>query len=202
MQNRAGASLTEGVPSKDDRELLKLCLERDAAAWEALLARYQRLIYSIPIRMGFSPNDAADIFQSVCLKLLKSLSTLRHQDRISSWLTVTTRRECWRIAALRQRAHVTLPGANDNGEEQSIEAASAEPLLDEQQMIAEQQQILRDAVAALPDRCRQLITLLFYDRDEPGYVEIARRMNMPRSSMGTTRARSLAKLKELLDGKL
>ena len=202
MQNRAGTSLAGGVQSKNDRELLKLCLERDAAAWEALLARYQRLIYSIPIRMGLSPNDAADIFQSVCLKLLRSLSTLRHQDKISSWLTVTTRRECWRIAAQRQRSHVTLSCVNCNDEEQFIETASAEPLLDEQQRIAEQQQILRDAVAALPERCRQLITLLFYDRDEPGYVEIARRMNMPRSSMGPTRARCLAKLRELLDGKL
>jgi DNA-directed RNA polymerase specialized sigma24 family protein len=85
MRNWAGTVLANDLPPKDDSELLTLCLEGDESAWEVLLARYQRLIYSIPIKMGLSPNDAADIFQTVCMRLLKSLSTLRYQDRISSW---------------------------------------------------------------------------------------------------------------------
>jgi RNA polymerase sigma factor (sigma-70 family) len=202
MRNWAGTVLVEDLPPKNDRELLTLCLKGDAVAWEALLARYQRLIYSIPIKMGLSPNDAADIFQSVCMKLLKSLSTLRYQDRISSWLTVTTRREAWRIAALRRREQVIVPLDGPGGAQDLLDAKSAEAPLDEQQQILEQKQILRDGVAALPDRCRQLITLLFYSKEELDYREIARRMNIPRASMGPTRARCLSKLRKLLEGKL
>jgi DNA-directed RNA polymerase specialized sigma24 family protein len=55
----------------DDRALVEACLGGDSEAWEALILRYQRLIYSIPSRAGFSPVDAADIFQSVCLKLFQ-----------------------------------------------------------------------------------------------------------------------------------
>lgn len=202
MRNWAGTGLADDLSPTDDRKLLALCVQDDAAAWEALLARYQRLIYSIPIKMGLSPNDAADIFQSVCVKLLQNLSTLRHQDRISSWLTITTRRESWRIAALRRREQVMVPYDWGDGSDESIGPPSAEPPLDEQQRMLERQQILRDAVSALPERCRQLITLLFYNQSDLSYVEIARRMDMPRSSMGPTRARCLAKLRELLGGKL
>lgn len=202
MRNWAATGLADNLQPKDDRALLALCLESDAAAWESLLARYKRLIYSIPIRMALSPNDAADIFQSVCVKLLENLSTLRHQDRISSWLTITTKRESWRIAALRRREHVMVPYDGGDGSAESIEAASAEAPLDEQQNMLEQQQILRDAVAALPERCRQLITMLFYSQNDLSYVEIARRMDIPRSSMGPTRARCLCKLRKMLEGKL
>jgi RNA polymerase sigma factor (sigma-70 family) len=152
--------------------------------------------------MGLSPNDAADIFQTVCMRLLKSLSTLRSQDRISSWLTITTRRESWRIAALRRREQVILPIDTLGAVGRVIDAPSTEPPLDEQQRLLEQQQILRDGIAALPDRCRRLLSLLFYNKDKLGYHEIARRMNIPRSSMGPTRARCLSKLRKLLEGKL
>ena len=56
----------------DDPALVEACLGGDSDAWEALILRYKRLIYSIPIRAGFSPVDAADIFQSVCLKLFEN----------------------------------------------------------------------------------------------------------------------------------
>jgi RNA polymerase sigma factor (sigma-70 family) len=191
----------DDLPPRNDRELLTLCLKGDPDAWQALTARYQRLIYSIPIKMGLSPNDAADIFQSVCLKLLKNLSTLHNQDRISAWLTVTTRRESWRIAAMRQREQVFVPLDRPEVPGEFIEAPSTEPPLDELHQALEQQHILREAVAALPERCRQLITLLFYSNDLD-YEEIARRMDMPRSSMGPTRARCLEKLRKLLDGRL
>ena len=203
MRNGAKTVLVYYLPPKNDRERLTLCLKGDGVAWEALLARYQGLIYSIPIKMGLSPNDAADIFQSVCMKLLKSISTLRYQDRISSWLTVTTRRESWRIAALRRREQVIVPLYGPGGVQDFIDARSAEPpQLDEQQQMLEQQQVLRDGIAALPDRCRELITLLFYSKERLDYHEIARRMNMPRASMGPTRARCLSKLRKLLEGKL
>src|SRR4030095_11446389 len=85
----------------DDRALVEACLRGDSDAWEALILKYQRLIYSIPIRAGFSPVDAADIFQSVCLKLFEKLATVRKQGNISSWLMTTTSRECWRVVEKR-----------------------------------------------------------------------------------------------------
>ena len=89
----------------DDSQLIEGCLAGDNSAWEALISRYSRLIYSIPLKSRLSPDDAADIFQSVCLKLYEKLDTLRDHDRISSWLITTTTRECWRVAARNRRPY-------------------------------------------------------------------------------------------------
>jgi RNA polymerase sigma factor (sigma-70 family) len=72
----------------------------------------------------------------------------------------------------------------------------------EAQVILEQQQVIREAVLQLPERCRRLITMLFYEKDELSYADIARIMKMPVASVGPTRARCLEKLRKLLDGKV
>ncbi len=77
----------------EDRELVAACLRGDQKAWESLVVRYQRLIYSIPVKARLSPDDAADIFQSVCLKLLQNLGTLREHENIVAWLIKTPTRE-------------------------------------------------------------------------------------------------------------
>ena len=202
MTNRAEIGTANPLAPQGDRDLLGACLKGDSAAWEALIVRYQRLIYSIPIKMGLSPNDAADVFQSVCLKLLEGLSTLRSLEAISAWLTTTTKRECWRAAARRRREHIAVPFESEDDPDEFIHIASSAPGADHEHEVLEQQQILRDAVNVLPERCRKLITMLFYREDELSYAEIARRMNMPLNSMGATRARCLAKLKTLVEGKL
>ena len=66
----------------------------------------------------------------------------------------------------------------------------------------EQQQLVREAVESLPERCRHLLTMLFYEKDELSYADIGRRLGMPVSSVGPTRARCLEKMKRLLQGRL
>ncbi len=186
----------------DDRALVEACLAGETEAWEALIHRYQRLIYSIPIRAGFSPVDAADIFQSVCLRLFQKLATLRKQEKISSWLMTTTTRECWRVVEKRRRE--TQPSIYDEDYERDIvnQLASREPLADQQRIDVQRQQAVREAVESLSERCRALITLLFYSKEEPSYADIARLMKLPLNSVGPTRARCLQKLKRILEGKI
>lgn len=186
----------------DDRTLVDGCLAGDSGAWESLIRRYQRLIYSIPIRAGFSPVDAADIFQSVCVKLLRKLPTLRDRTKVSSWLMTTTTRECWRLIETRRRE--TQPSIYGEEYDRDIlnNLESSEPLAEQQRMSLERQQAVREAVAALNERCRLLITLLFFDKDELSYAEIARRAGIPQNSLGPNRARCLQRLRRVLEGKL
>ena len=93
-------------------------------------------------------------------------------------------------------------GADLDGLTEVEQVAATASLADADHLALQQQQILREAVEALPDRCRELITLLFYKKDELKYSDIARRMNMPAASVGPNRARCLEKLRKLLDGKI
>jgi RNA polymerase sigma factor (sigma-70 family) len=81
----------------------------------------------------------------------------------------------------------------------------AEPLADNSflpealMLRLEEQNKVRAAMAALDERCRRLLALLFYRTDTPSYTEIAATLGMSEGSVGPTRARCLQKLHHLLD---
>ena len=81
---------------ESDAALVRACLAGDEDAWEELVDRYGRLVYSIPRRLGLSAVDADDVFQNVFAALFRRLADLRDQSRLTSWLITTTYRECWR----------------------------------------------------------------------------------------------------------
>ena len=55
--------------STPDDRLVDQCLKGSEEAWSALIDKYKRLIFSIPVRQGFSADDSSEIFQEVCLAL-------------------------------------------------------------------------------------------------------------------------------------
>src|SRR5579862_7339169 len=85
------------IRSSSDAKLVAGCLSGDPRSWDALIARYQGLIYTLARRMGLSAADADDIFQTVSLRLYQNLSELRDVTRLPSWLVSTTRREVWHL---------------------------------------------------------------------------------------------------------
>ena len=60
-----------------------------------LLDRYKNLIYSIPVRYGAPPQDAADIFQAVCLDLFNELPRLRDANALQGWLIRVATHKCY-----------------------------------------------------------------------------------------------------------
>lgn len=208
-QDAVGEVIGTSMPSRiedtsdfTDPQLIEACLAGRQEAWEELLSRYQRLIYSIPIQAGMSRADAAEVFQSVSIKLLKKLSTLRDRERLAKWVATTTTRESWKLARSRRRDNARSASSEDDGSYDFNIIASALPLQEEQQLLVEKQQIVQEAVRSLPEKCRELITLLFLRPDEPSYEEVSEKMGIPESSIGPTRARCLQKLKKMLEGKV
>jgi RNA polymerase sigma factor (sigma-70 family) len=181
----------------DDSSLIARCLAGDEAAWEALISRYQRLIYSIPIRYGMGEEVAADVFQAVSMRMLERLDTVKDRTRLGAWLIMTTRRECWRVSH-RLRREAPIGEGGDDEDEYRSELVDDRPLVDDEMLQLEEQQRVREAVAALPERARELLELLFFAEDRPSYEEISRRLGMPVASIGPTRARALEKLRALL----
>ena len=202
MKHKPNLDAANKFAESEDSDLVTACLKSDASAWEALIVRYQRLIYSIPLKARLSQDDAADIFQSVCLRLYEKLASLRDHEKLSSWIITTTTRECWRLSNRQRRERPADERGTEEGEDSMQQLVADSPLIDEQRIVLEQQQAVRQAVGALPERCKDLVTLLFYKKDDLSYTEIARQMDMPVASIGPTRARCLEKLKKLLQGKI
>lgn len=185
------------MPSTTDSDaaLLQACREGDAEAWELLVRRYQRLIYAIPRRAGLGEDLAAEVFQHVCVMLLEHIARIERPERLGAWLATTARRESWRMLR-RQGATTPLP-EDDEGKLTSFPDPALLP--DELLEHLERQQAVRQALAGLDERCRQLLTLLFYRPDPPPYAEIAAAMGVPEGSIGPTRGRCLQRLRRALE---
>src|SRR2546430_17465565 len=74
---------TEGVVWSDTL-LVKECLAGSEEAWSMLIEKYKALIYSIPVKYGLPPQEAADVFQATCTELLVRLPEIREPRALRS----------------------------------------------------------------------------------------------------------------------
>lgn len=180
-----------------DSDLLRRCQARDERAWDTLLQRYERLVYSVPLRCGLSEEDAADVFQFVCVQLLNNLEKVRGEDHLTAWLITLAKRESWRLLRVRSR-QVEWP---EDDRELGIEGGNgaAEGALPEEALLQlERQQLVRRGLEQMDGRCRTLLEALYSTDPMPSYDQVAALTGIPRGSLGPTRARCLEKLKRIL----
>lgn len=186
--------MDEPWKSSADAELIEGCLKGNEKAWQVLVLRYKRLVYSVPVKWGLHPEDAVDIFQSVWLDCFRQLASLRDIDRLQPWLIRVAIRKCHRFSQT-TKARGEDPLADDE--------SNLTPISDETpaSMVADldREQTLRTAVDQLPLRCRQVIESLFFEDPRPSYSIIASRLGLSENSIGFTRERCLKRLKKLLD---
>ena len=90
-------------PERSDAELIQACRRGEEAAWEALVRKYRRLVYSIPHRGGLTAEEGSDVFQTVFLALMRSLETLHQEQTLIPWLMTTAKRETWKVRRKRAR---------------------------------------------------------------------------------------------------
>ena len=176
-----------------DKVLVARCLEGDADAWSALLAKYKALIYSIPIRYGFSREEAADIFQAVCLELIQQLGKVREPNALPKWLMQVTAHKCFHAKRQSQRLVFT------DSEETSMPEASVPPDAEFQLREVEEEQILRQALNELQPRCRSLIEMLFFEDPKRPYQEVAASLGLATGTIGLLRQKCLEHLRKSLD---
>ena len=172
--------------AQSDEELLRACRRGDEAAWEALVRRYQRLVYAVPRRAGLDEDAAADVFQDVFATLLENVEAIEQPSRLHAWLVTTARRKTWLAIKRARRTHPLDDEEGEGGEVASIP--------DEALAQLEQQHLVRAALSELEERCRTLIELLFYRAEPPAYSEVAAALGTTEGSIGPTRARCLKKL--------
>ena len=176
-----------------DKELLISCRRGDESSWQALVDRYQRLIYAIPRRAGLNEDQAGEVFQEVFVTLFEKMNEINEPDRLHAWLVTTARRKTWRLLS-KERSSTKTGDADD----EALAVVDSAPLPDEALVRLEEQHRIRMALDDLDPRCRELLTMLYYQIEPPPYSEIAAALGTPEGSIGPTRARCLKKLMKLL----
>ena len=192
--NRAPARPGADTPpdgSHDARagDLVRAAAAGDSGAWQALVDHFGGLVWSIARANGLDRVDAADVVQTVWLRLVDNLHRLREPERVGGWLTATARHESIRVSRQRQRSVPTDdPAVFDRSSGGDDDPARG-------MLRRERDAALRALVADLPDRWQDLLELLLAD-PAMSYAEVATGLSLPLGSIGPTRQRCLRTLRD------
>lgn len=183
-----------GSSASSDERLLRDCREGSQEAWETLIRKYRNLIYSIPIRVGISQEDANEIFQETCLSLLAELPRIREPRTLPAWLIKVTAHKCSRFRRTCSRFPLDF---NDELLQHAASNDNPGGVLAEIQRT----QILRESILNLATRCRTLIEKLFFTVPPEPYEAVAQSLGVPKGSIGFNRMRCLSQLRQQLEEK-
>lgn len=190
----SGGSTAAGHAAEGRAARLGACLVRavngDTGALSEIVRELNPLLWHVARGEGLGAEESADVVQTSWLELLRRLHEIRSPEALTSWLVTTTRREAWRVRELSRR-HAP------DGATQLELAPDPDPGPGERLLTDERDQILWRHVQRLPERCRKLLRIVAHVA-RPDYAAVARALGMPRGSIGPTRGRCLAKLRETL----
>ncbi len=170
--------------------LFRLARTGDQHAWRMLRESFDPLVRRIGFRHRLSADDVDDLSQRTWLKLYQCVDAIRDPAALPGWIKTTATREAIRASSTARRWS-PLATDRDGDEPRSLEPDPSDELLR-----AERRRAVREGLNRLKSRDRELLTLLVA---EPplSYEQISRRLGVPVGSIGPTRARCLAKLRDM-----
>lgn len=166
-----------------DAELLAACRRGEAAAWDQIVQRYERLIHSVALRNGLAVEDAADVTQTTFVELIGALDRFRDDDKLASWLMTVARRQAWQVRTRIRRVRPT----------DALPEQAEDPFADWGTLT-----VLHDGLAELGGRCRDLLHALYFDPTEPSYAQITEATGRSIGSIGPMRGRCLQRLRAIV----
>ncbi|MGZ4281027.1 MAG: RNA polymerase sigma factor [Gaiellaceae bacterium] len=171
-----------------DARLVAQCRSGDEQAWRALVERFSRYVYAICIQaFRLSEHDAEDVFQEVFARVYQRLESLRDDEAVRPWIGQLTRRLC--IDRLRAGSRETVEDADD------LTEIPADDVLSQ----LEEAFDVHDALAALPENCRDILDR-FFARDE-SYRTIGDALELPAGTIASRISRCLEKLRDAFEGR-
>jgi RNA polymerase sigma-70 factor (ECF subfamily) len=169
----------------EDAELLQAFTNGDVRAFEELVRRYQRPVLAIARRFARDEDDAEDLAQRAFINA---------SQRAASWRGGSFKSWLFRIVVNLAKNHLRDTARFDRGEDSSSEHPPVEASAEHRIEAAQRSRALREAVARLPRRQREVL-LLRIDGDLP-FAEIARTLGITEVNAKVNFHHAVQKLKE------
>jgi RNA polymerase sigma-70 factor (ECF subfamily) len=172
--------------AKDESALVTEAKAGSYAAFEELVNRYEKKIYRLGMNITGSPEDAEDVLQETFLKAFEHLPEFREDARFYTWIVRIAVNEAL-MKLRKRRASKEVPVEDSEDDEGAVtvrEFADWKPNPEQQLARAELENILQNAIRALPLSFRTV----FYLRDveDLSTEETAELLNL---SVGAVKAR-------------
>ena len=172
----------------EDGQLVAMALRGQPEAFATLVERYDRAVYHLAYRTLHDVEDARDATQEAFFKAFRSLRTFKPGAKFSTWIFAIAYHACCdRLNRRKRYSNEELP-----------ERADAGPGPEQQAIALDEAQRLRDAIDALPEKYRTVITLFHLQGKQ--YEEIAHVLGLPMGTVKTHLFRAKEQLRRLLSG--
>jgi Sigma-70 region 2 len=99
--HRASTQGNQAGEEPTTSELLARASAGDQVAWDQLVDRHGRLVWTVARAHSLNLDEAADASHLTWLLLAQHLGRLQQPERLAQWLATTARRESQRLRALR-----------------------------------------------------------------------------------------------------
>ncbi|QRN86656.1 sigma-70 family RNA polymerase sigma factor [Clostridia bacterium] len=177
-----------------DVELIGKFNDGDVDAFEQLIIRYEKKIYSICFYFLKNREDAEDAAQEIILKLYKKLGSFRQEAAFSTWMNYVASNTCRDYLRKRKRNKVLHLDDDIQTEDGQIsrELPSEESTPEERIENKELGVLMQDTIAKLKEDHREI--LLMREYQELSYEEIAKILEI---SVGTVKSRIYRARKDL-----
>lgn len=179
-----------------DDDLIRMYREGDAEAFDTLFDRHYGSVYNFARTMLGNSSGPEEVLQETFLAVARTAKEYTPRGRFRAWLMRIVRNRCLnRIASQRaRRAALAESGLG------VVEPASDEPGPPQRAEADECAEIVRAAIADLPDRQREAISL--YAFEQMTYREISEVLDMPINTVKTLIHRARAGLARALEAVL
>ncbi|MBR3725079.1 MAG: sigma-70 family RNA polymerase sigma factor [Bacteroidales bacterium] len=170
----------------------------DQRAYADLMRFYREPIYLMLLRMTHSPVDADDLTIETFGKAFCQLSTYTPQNTFATWLFSIASNNGIDFIRRRHLQLVSLSSISVSEDNETYEypIASADPTPEEDLIIRQRDNLVRQLVDRLPPRYKRIVSLRYFD--EMSYEEIATKLNIPLGTVKIQLRRARMLLAEII----
>ena len=139
-------------PGRRDRDAhQERCLQGDQLAWEQIVRQYWRKVFNVAYKFVGKHDEAEDLTQDIFLKIFKSLDTFDRRANFQTWLISISRNLCIDHYRSVRKERETIDRDVDANELSPASPRGPSPVAALEQR--DRVMLLREALAALPERC-------------------------------------------------
>jgi RNA polymerase sigma-70 factor (ECF subfamily) len=179
-----------------DGELVRRALDGRFDARDELVRRWAARVLACCHAHVRCRQTAEDLAQESLLRAFRALASLEDPEKFGAWLRGIAQRVCldWHKSKVsRQATFTSLAPEQDPADLASVDEGP-EQIFDR----AEQQRRLLSAVDELPDECREVIMLYYYQ--DVTYRDLAQQLGTSAATVNARLTKARALLRERLSG--
>lgn len=188
----------KGGAGVDETVLIQKSQQGDIDAFEQLLLRYEKKVYTIAYKYMGNAEDASDLAQEALIKAYQSIGTFRGEASFGTWIGRITANKC--LDELRKRKKLQTTSLDDEIE---LEEGSVQKELASEEDTPEQHTIRQETVQYVQQKLNQMrdeyrIVLVLRELEGHSYEDIAAMLNCSLGTVKSRIARARNHLKELV----